>query len=300
MFYAIYQKELKANARSIRMPFVLTIYNAILAFVASFSYYIELWGNQSYHIQTRNAGILEVYTLLMIIEFGMVLITMPVLSASMITNERERQTLDILMSFKIQPFKLLAGKLCACVTVVMFLIVSSVPIVSIVFLVGGVNVKNLLESFLTLLVTTVFLGTIGILNSVLFRKTTSATVATYAIVLALIGITFLMTGGNYVMHGLRSGESMERMVVSSSGGTVMYVLLINPVYTLCDMLKEQVGTMKELFHLLGIGSFKNVTVEAYRVWISNGVQLLVSICLLMIASYGMTNHRYCKRSERKV
>jgi ABC-type transport system involved in multi-copper enzyme maturation permease subunit len=123
-----------------------------------------------------------------LVVFQMVLITLitPALSAGAISSERERQTIDLLFVTRIPPFSIIWGKLLASMSFVVLLLLLSVPIFSLVFLFGGIELDQVLYSFLVTIVAALALGLIGIAFSTWFRRTLAATVASYMAAFALV------------------------------------------------------------------------------------------------------------------
>ena len=187
----IVAKEYRSRMRSWRSPLALMIYIlmigglgwAIFAAMASTSS-SALGGPAPNYGQT-----LFMYLVL----FQMVLLAFvtPALTAGAISGERERQTIDLLFVTLVPPFSIIWGKLLASISFVLLLLLLSVPIFSLVFLFGGIELDQVLYSFVVMAVTALMLGTIGIAFSTWLRRTLPATVAAYATALVLIGGTLL-------------------------------------------------------------------------------------------------------------
>nr|MDQ6885543.1 hypothetical protein [Candidatus Dormibacteraeota bacterium] len=89
------------------------------------------------------------------------------------------------------PFSILWGKLLASMSFVLLLLLLSVPIFSLVFLFGGIELDQVLSAFLVTAVAALTLGIIGIACSTVFRRTLPATVAAYGAALVLLAGTLL-------------------------------------------------------------------------------------------------------------
>jgi len=128
--------------------------------------------------------------------FQMVLLTFitPALTAGAISSEREHQTIDLLFVTRIPAFSILWGKLVASMSFVLLLLLLSVPIFSLVFLFGGIELDQVLVAFLVTAVSALTLGIIGIACSTAFRRTLPATVAAY-------GAAFVLLAGS-LLYGL--------------------------------------------------------------------------------------------------
>ena len=120
----------------------------------------------------------------------------PAVTAGAISSEREQLTYDLLVATPLRPGRILSGKLIATLSYVLLLIFSAVPLGSLVLIFGGVAPRDLLKALVLLLVTALTFGMLGLLCSCLVRRTITATILTYAVVL-------LMVVGSYFAVSLR-------------------------------------------------------------------------------------------------
>ena len=180
----IVAKEYRSRMRTWRSPLAMMVYILLIAglgFVifSSMSTSINSFG------QTANYGQNLFVTLVI---FQMILLTFitPALTAGAISGERERQTIDLLFVTRIPPFSIIWGKLLASMSFVVLLLLLSVPIFSLVFLFGGIEVDQVLYTFLVTIVTALTLGIIGIAFSTWLRRSLAATVAAYVAAFVLL------------------------------------------------------------------------------------------------------------------
>ncbi len=121
-----------------------------------------------------------------------VLFIVPGVTSSTITGERERQTLIPLQLTLLSPAEIIVGKLTAALAFLALLMVTTAPLLSVSFLLGGVGILDVLVGLLMVLFTGLVLGSFGMLCSSFFKSTVAATVATYAISLAFfVGLWFM-------------------------------------------------------------------------------------------------------------
>ena len=219
----VYKRECMVSARSFKLALVLLVFNGILALVALLNMYSAL-------AQVRLTASLE---------FLMLILIMPAMTAGSISGERERQTLDLMLTTCMTPADIVLGKLEAALGTMFLMVVSSLPILAMVFVYGGVTASDLLLLVCCFFAAAVFMGSIGLCCSALFRRTTAATVAAYAVTAVLTagtyGINFLVTYINQMQIGeyLASAESGG---VSSGSGGLLYVLLVNPIATFSQVI----------------------------------------------------------------
>src|ERR1700682_2638876 len=114
---------------------------------------------------------------LYLVLFQMVLLAFitPALTAGAVRSGRQRQKNDLLVVTKLPAFSILWGKLLASMSFVLLLLLLSVPIFSLVFLFGGIELDQVAAAFLVTAVAALTLGIIGIGCSTAFQRTLPAT-----------------------------------------------------------------------------------------------------------------------------
>lgn len=147
----------------------------------------------------------QLFIYLAMLQFGLVFFLVPGITAGSITNERERQTFDLLVCTQLTPFGIIRGKLASALSIVFLLILASLPLYSIVFLLGGVALSEVITLFVIFLFTALIYASFAMMFSALFKRTMAAIVASYALslflawglamlVAALLGIFYRGTG----------------------------------------------------------------------------------------------------------
>lgn len=115
----------------------------------------------------------------------------PGLTAAAISGERERGTLDLLFLTPISAPALVLGKFFGAIGQFLLVVFSGAPIVSVVFLYGGVTPADLALGLALLVATGVCYAALGFLASCLFRRTAVAMAWAYGFMLcALILLPF--------------------------------------------------------------------------------------------------------------
>ncbi len=120
----------------------------------------------------------------------------PAVTAGAISGEREQLTYDLLAATPLRPGRILSGKLIATLSYILLLIFSAVPLGSLVLVFGGVTPRDLLQALAVLLVTALTFGMIGLLCSTLARRTITATILAYAIVLMMVAGSYFAVALN--------------------------------------------------------------------------------------------------------
>ena len=174
----IVAKEYRSRMRTWKSPLAMMIYILLIAGLG-YAIFSAMASSASGTVGPASNYGQILFTALVI--FQMILITFitPGLTAGAISSERERQTIDLLFVTRIAPFSIIWGKLLASMSFVVLLLLLSVPIFSLVFLFGGVELDQVLYAFLVTIVAALTLGLLGIAFSTLLRRTLAATVAAY-------------------------------------------------------------------------------------------------------------------------
>ena len=192
---AVGVKELRGRMRGRRAFVVLTVY---LVLLGVFAWMVELFIERQYSQGFGGFGYASaeigrgVFTALLLLETLLVAFLAPAFTAGAISQEREKQTLDLLAATPISSLAIVSGKLLSALAYVFLLIFASLPLTALVFVFGGVAPDDVVRGYIVLLVTAVGLGALGLFFSALLRRTQAATVITYVVVLALTLGSFLL------------------------------------------------------------------------------------------------------------
>jgi hypothetical protein len=124
----------------------------------------------------------------------------PAVSAGAISSEREQLTYDLLVATPLRPGRILSGKLIGTLSYILLLIFAAVPLGSLVLVFGGVAPEELLQALVLMLVTALTFGMIGLLCSALVRRTITATILAYAIVLLMIAGSYFAVALGTAAH----------------------------------------------------------------------------------------------------
>lgn len=189
MLNPVLRREAQTSLRSWKVFAVITIYVTIVAGAAAIYIYSSLNNSMYWGFDPQN--IVTMYTMLCSFQFGLILITVPALTAGSISGERERQTLDLLLTTKMSSFSIVLGKLVSSLAVVVLLILSTIPVFSIIFYFGGLSLLSLFGMTFFLLIVTCMVGSISIFFSTVFKKTVISMVLVYLIIGMLCGGTVI-------------------------------------------------------------------------------------------------------------
>lgn len=240
----VYKRENMVNARSYRLAFIMLVFNGVLAVVALLSMY-SVVARVKVTAEVRYSSFLELYTFVAIVEFIMLMLIIPAITAGSISGERERQTLELMLTTKMTPGEIVLGKLLSSFSTVSLLIVSSFPVLALVFVYGGVRITDVGMLLLCYMSTAFLVGCLGICFSAVFKRTTIATVVTYCLIIVLVVGTYAV---NLLALSLSKVAvdsyilNITSIATQTNTGGLLYLLLLNPAVTFYVTINGQVGS----------------------------------------------------------
>ncbi|MCR5281926.1 MAG: ABC transporter permease subunit [Lachnospiraceae bacterium] len=274
-------KDLMITSRSMKFSWGLFAYEAILMVV--FLIALNIIGASGRYSSGGNARMFSRFVAMFpsvsIAELVMVALVIPVLTASAISGEKERQTFDILLTTEITPFRIVTGKLGSAVIQIMMFVVVSIPIMAMGFTIGGVSWWALLLYLALALVLAVFEGAIGIFCSSFCKKSITAIIMSYVFLAFFYGATFLpLIAGAIMDITLSSGTALDFLITFAC-----LCLLFNPIVLFIEYytfaLSGESLMMKELLEE-GLDHF-DVLGESY-IWLPLSVILILAVSFLFM------------------
>ncbi|MFJ5792134.1 ABC transporter permease [Lysinibacillus sp. NPDC093197] len=234
-------KELKLRFRSFKSFSGLMFYLAVICiFIAGFLLLTtEFTGKGFFRPDTS----FMMFAVLTILQMALVLFITPSLTAGAISSEREKQTLNILLTTTQSSTQIIIGKLLSSVAFLVLMLIAGLPLYSLVFLFGGVSPSQLISIFLFYLLTVVAIGSIGVMFSTITKKTIVAMIATYGSIIFLGGITafffFLSMAFHQMGNTIATGSSFMTYFWASINPGALMLTLISP--SMGDALTELSG-----------------------------------------------------------
>lgn len=226
-------KELKLRFRSFKSFSGLMFYLAVICiFIAGFLLLTtEFTGKGFFRPDTS----FMMFAVLTILQMALVLFITPSLTAGAISSEREKQTLNILLTTTQSSTQIIIGKLLSSVAFLVLMLVAGLPLYSLVFLFGGVSPSQLISIFLFYLLTVVAIGSIGVMFSTITKKTIVAMIATYGSIIFLGGITAFFFFLSMAFH------QMGNTIATSSSFMTYFWASINPGALMLTLISPSMG-----------------------------------------------------------
>ncbi len=280
----VYGKEIKLKVRSVRFAVTIFLFDLMLGIIAITGF--EVMFNMHLNPYVDYSGAAKVFYILISMEIVAVMFLIPAFTAGSIAGEREKQTLDILLTTVLTPEKIVMGKLLSSVSMVLLLVVSSLPIISIVFTIGGVDMNDLIQFMFAILVISFFVGSMGMLASTVLKKTVPAMVCSMIEVMIVCVGTVIVVGVTYIIAKLYYYNCMGAVGKMPNVSGVCMILLVNPVFTVVQMTIKQcesVSAISKLAEMLN-GSMP-VVIDNNWFKISMVSQIVITVILLKLSAF---------------
>ena len=267
--------------RSARTPLLITLYSLLLALPAYFTVYGRFMG------ATVTLGDMRLsvdgYAYMIMLQFALLVLVAPAMTAGSISGERERQTLDLLLVTNTGAVKLVLGKLLESFSFLALMVMCSLPMLSLVLITGGATFAQVLVSVAFLLLTALAALSVGLVCSSLFQRTVTATVMSYLSVFAL-GIVTLLP----LWHDVKCiGDLYDAMNVA--GGqlhTIEYTPIsftINPALGLFSLLAAQTQMFSSMLWQFSYSLANTFTYLPFDHFLYCNMAFLAAASVLLIA-----------------
>jgi ABC-type transport system involved in multi-copper enzyme maturation permease subunit len=210
LFGPVFFYDLVRTARSSRSFLLRGIYASALLvmlflgysewFAASPYQWLNVFSSENYIPPSQEAYFAEdFFTSFLVVQIGMVFLLTPVYTATAIADEKERRTLDFLLATDLRGREIVLGKLASRLAQLSLFILTGLPVLGFLQLLGGVDPNLVLVAFAGTALTMLSLASLGILNSAYCHRPRTAIFVTY-----LQAGAFLLL--SYPVPGLQNGN----------------------------------------------------------------------------------------------
>lgn len=309
---AVLIKEIQTKSKRPLLSVWIMILNIVLglaALITIISVNSSIVSNYSYDSDV----FVNFFAVVILIEAIMLFFVTPAMTTGAIASEKERQTLDVLLTTSMSPWQIIWGKYWSSIANILVLLVSTLPFLSIVFLFGGVSFIKVLGTLLALILSVMYLGTFGLLMSSAFKKSNAANVVCYIVLMAVsFGTISLVASIVAICGGLNE-------VIWASNPTLvgrnffkpdwsMVFLFFSPATVAFDILTKGFG-MDILFGSTvdGMGFFietltdgrlqSNCFIGRYWTEIALAVQLFTGYWILKLAAVSLNPVKSRKKAK---
>ncbi|SHK57578.1 ABC transporter permease [Desulforamulus aeronauticus] len=226
-------KELRQRFRTYRSPLVVLLYLLVLGGF-SLGYIYLRWRSAPAFFQPGSSK--EIFTVLSMAQLGLLAFVVPGLTAGVISGERERQTLNVLLTTELTPLGIVVSKMISSCSFTALLLFATLPLYSLVFMFGGLAPLQILGVLGFFLVSMLLYAAIGVSCSTYFKRTGISTITSYGIVFFLVAGTAFLSGFIYTLYQQQAQSAMIKLQE-----TPLIVQLLqdtNPVMVVLRILGE--------------------------------------------------------------
>jgi ABC-type transport system involved in multi-copper enzyme maturation permease subunit len=157
----------------------------------------------------------------MIVQFAAVILLTPIVVADAIARDKERRALDFLFVTSLTDREIILGKLGSRLAYMGGVILTGLPILSLVVLFGAVDPELLLTSYAALLATLISLGSFCLYCSVVSGSAVQATVRSY-----IVAVGYAVLASCVLAPAAMSGWQMTWMALYIGGHLVLAAVLV--------------------------------------------------------------------------
>lgn len=230
------RKELRQRMRERRSWVLPSLYLLVLGGSVVLAYFTTTEGIASEVDARQGASIgVTVFLTVAFAQLTLLLLLAPVFSAGSVTIEKEQRTLAMLLTSLLSSGEIWFGKFVSALLFLVLLLVSSFPVLALVFSLGGVGPEDLARATAMTLLILATTCAIGLYLSSIFRRSVSSTAVCYATVIALSGVTAVI----YALLESHWGNVVARMHTNQPPPIPRYYLTplyLNPYYALARSL----------------------------------------------------------------
>ncbi|MBR6403919.1 MAG: ABC transporter permease subunit [Eubacterium sp.] len=272
----IIKKDLKVISRSMKFSWGLFAYIVALSivFFLTYSTFSLTFGRASVNNTDIYEGFVYFFPIVGSVQLSIIGLIVPVITASSISGERERKTMDVLLTTTITEPQIIMGKIGSAIVRVMTFVFASIPLMSVSFIMGGLSWIALFEYILLAFIFAFMTGAIGTFCSSVCRKSITAIILSYVIYFGVYGAPFIL----WLVESLaRSGRTNYYLAPIS--------LLVDPIYTYVIFFIDKMTNLEKIDYFGNSSGPLSILNNVY-VWmiLSNAVQIGIGVIFVFLAS----------------
>ena len=235
--------------------------------------------------QVYYSNIAQMFPVLAVCELCIIGLIVPIITSTSISGERERQTLEIMLTTPVRPISIVAGKLLSAVATTAMYVIATLPFMAVAFIVGGMGWDELFKYLGMVLFIDIYVGSIGIFYSCVKRTSVSAAIST------------IVTIATVVFLSCAIGKVFESMMYMSDGSRKAVCYAVNPAIWIAENFVRLLENESVVETMTGYGKYTNFVVDHMAV-ISVCVNLAASFVLLKVASVKLVKGSRKRKKSR--
>ncbi len=179
----VFRREFTTAARGGKLAW------ALLGLIAALSFILfMLWPRTGVFSRFDSN---ELFMVFLASNLGLLILTTPVVTATAITEEKERNTFEQLFVTLLTPFDIMVGKLLSALCMVLLIMLVTMPVTAICALSGGISIPFLLKTYGIILLSVFTYSLLGLALSAWCKRNFTAVLMTYTGIIALAGAVWL-------------------------------------------------------------------------------------------------------------
>ncbi|GFI62365.1 hypothetical protein IMSAG049_01547 [Clostridiales bacterium] len=276
MLNPVLRREAKTTLRSWKIFYAIAGYILVVTGVTAIAIWQLMYN--AYNPSFDPSSMIDLYIGITILQLVLVLLITPSFTAGSISGERERQTLDLLIVTKMSPFSIVIGKFMSGLSLIVLMIVATMPVFAVLMYFGGTSLPYVLAVTGYMLLVCGMFGAIAIFFSTIFKKTVTSMVFTYI-------CTGILCGGTMILYMIACSVfgSYYQRALPLLPRAIM--LAINPAIGVISIICEQTGST----FLARIFDYENYYAQIYvpirmetPMWIINAIALVIFIIIFLL------------------
>lgn len=188
----IYKKESLITWKNIGLIILIFFFNVLLL-----SYYIIKLNiginNININLELNYQSFLYIFKNVLLIEYIVILIILPIIAGQSISKEIERKTLELILSTILKPRDIILGKFFCCIVNMSIVLMGTGPILALVFIYGGLSMFDFFRIILSFIMFICFISSMSIYISAFLKKTGLASIVSYIACVICVILSFIIT-----------------------------------------------------------------------------------------------------------
>jgi ABC-type transport system involved in multi-copper enzyme maturation permease subunit len=223
LFYDLVRSTRRGRYAVLRCVYAAALLAMLFLFYARWTTSIwDVWSVQGID-RTKAAQFAEgFFHGFMTLQFVTAVLLTPALTAGAIAEEKERRTLEFLFTTDLYSHEIVFGKLLSRLAFLTLLLLTGLPVLSLLLFLGGVDPGLMLGGFAATALTMLSLASLSLLNSAYARKPLTATFLTYLQVLAYLVVSGYLAGLVDPLPAKRGPEA--ELVLAFAAGNIRVAL----------------------------------------------------------------------------
>jgi ABC-type transport system involved in multi-copper enzyme maturation permease subunit len=214
-------KELIEQAARMR-TYVIRVTYAVLLFLSAFVFFFDILRvGTSSPLAVLGKG-REMFETLVYLQFAGVYLFMPAITCGVVTLEKERASLPLLLLTRLGPWTIVVEKLLSRAIPMVGFLLLSLPLLGFAYTLGGISAVQIAGAMWMLVLTVFQMGALSLLCSAFFRTTVGAFIGSY-----LSGLVMLFGPALAWLTAQAVGFNVDAfMMAFNSGPKIVFVPVI--------------------------------------------------------------------------